>query len=405
MWIFYALATLPIFIGLVLIFLDKKIVWQEWLIGAGVALVLAIIFNIVAVCNIHSKTDDVETWSGSITYAHHFARWEEYYEYAVYRTEYYDVSVSNSNGKGYHTEQRSREVFDHWQPTSCWHNDHWEEYSDINTTYNISNDRYSYIISKFGKEITVAGSRSTMEHNSRMIAGDPDDYQSVNITKWIEPITKLMHFENRVKATPNLFAFSKVPTNIPVYEWPSNPDYNHSQRLIGTARSFIDPLKFDQLNSILGASKKVNLILIGYGSRGIEYGHYQESKFFGGKKNDLVLTFGNDKNKVTWAYVFGFTEQNIVKHNLETILLTTPLNNDILSKIEVEVHKNYVIKNWHKFEYIEIKPADWVYFWYFGLMCLLQSCLYTFYHFSDFKDVFQRQSNFGIYNRYGKRRF
>jgi len=413
MWIFYACAAIPIFIGLILHFLDKKIIWQEWLIGAGSALALAIIFNCIAVGSIHSKTADKETWSGKITHNHHFSKWEEAYQEAIYRTEHYTTTETetDSDGKEHEVEvDHTRQVFDHWEDETRWHYDSYTEYSDIDTSYEEDLNRYNYIVNKFGKEISVAGSRTTGEHDSHMIGGDPNDYEAVNINNWIEPVTKLMSFENRVKATPNLFAFSKVPTNIPVYNWPTNPDYNHSQRLMGNALALIDPLKFDQLNSKLGASKKVNIIMIGFGNKGEEMGHYQESKFFGGRKNDLVITFGGGTrtNGATWAYVFGFTEREIVKQNIETILLNNPINDNILNNIELEVRRNYVIKDWKKFNYLSVSPSDWVYGWYFGLMFVIQIGLYIFFRISSFRDNFINStdySDFGTYNRYGRRRY
>ena len=408
MWIFYACASIPIFIGLMLLVLDKKLVWQEWVIGAVTALVLAGIFNIVAVCDIHSKTHDTETWSGKLSSATHYAAWKEYYEYAVYRTEYYTVSVSNSNGKGSHSEERSRRVFDHWEPTTRWHQDAYRCWSTIDTDYNIELGMYTYIVKKFGSEVSVAGDRTTSEHNSRMLEGDPNDYQARNISNWIEPVTKEVAFENRIKATPNLFSYSAVPTNIPVYNWPNNPNWNVSDRVMGTAIGMIHTLKFDQLNARLGAAKKVNLIIIGFGDKSEDMGHYQESKFIGGRKNDLVITYGGGSttNHAAWCYVFGFTEQNIVKQNIETILLTNPINDDILSKIETEVGLNYRIEDWTKFNYISIEPATWIYFWYFGLMILIQVGLYTFFHLKDLSDVFNNDySNFGTINRYGRRRY
>lgn len=215
-----------------------------------------------------------------------------------------------------------------------------------------------------------------------MTAGDPNDYEAKNINHWIEPVTKLMNFENRIKATPNLFQFSEVPTNVQVYNWPNNPDWNRSDRLQGTASSLIDNLKFDQLNSRLGFTKKVNLIMIGFGDKDAKYGQYQEAKFIGGKKNDLVLCFGGGSkiNHATWAYVFGFTEKGIVKENLQTILLNNPINDDILFKIESEIRNDYVVKDWKKFNYITVEPNPTIYFWYLGLMVVIQFILYVVFN-------------------------
>lgn len=382
----YLIALVPIIIGGILWYFDKKVTWSEWLIGSASALALALIFNLIALGIIHSRTSDIQTISGQITHARHYSAWREYYEEAIYRTEYYTVTVTNPNGKGSHTERRSRQVFDHWEPRTRWHNEYWQCFSDINTTYDISEDKFNYFVNKYKKLDSVPGIRHTFNHNSHMIEGDPNDYVTdKSKTQWIEPCTKTAYFENKIKATPNLFQFVKVPTNIQVYPWPENPNWNRSDRLIGTASILIDNLKFDQMNSILGPLKKVNVIIIGFGNKDESYAEYQQAKYIGGKKNDLVVCFGGGSRLkgADWVKVFGWTESELVKRNLETIFLTNPINDDILPIITKEIKLNYKIKDWHKFDYIVVRPPDWIYPLFLVILFLIQSGLYIYFHLND----------------------
>ena len=57
-----------------------------------------------------------------------------------------------------------------------------------------------------------------------MIAGDPNDYVSNNKTGWIEPVTKKVHYENRIKAAPTTFSFVKIPKYVKVFESTSGND-------------------------------------------------------------------------------------------------------------------------------------------------------------------------------------
>lgn len=242
--------------------------------------------------------------------------------------------------------------------------------------------------------VSVPGDRTTLEHNSRMLEGDPNDYELVNELAWIEPVTKLSTFKNKIKATPNLFQFAQLSTNINVYSWPENPNWNSSDRLIGTSVLLIDRLKFDQLNAELGPRKKVNVIMVGFDeSQGAEYGEYQKSAYIGGKKNDLIITFGGgSKHKpANWCVVFGWTESELVKKNIETILLTNPINDDILSLLGTEVIKNYEIKDWSKFDYIKISPPSSVYFIFIIIMIISQIIGYIICHKNEIeKDYFNR---------------
>ncbi len=129
------------------------------------------------------------------------------------------------------------------------------------------------------------------------------------------------------------------------------------------------------------ASKRINLILIGAGDKDETYGQLYEAKFIGGKKNDLVIVYGGGSktNAASWAYCFGWTEKDLVKRNLETILLSNPINNNILDKMESEIRFHYQIKDWTKFNYITVYPPTWVYFVYLILMSQIHIffCLFT----------------------------
>jgi hypothetical protein len=205
----------------------------------------------------------------------------------------------------------------------------------------------------------------------------------------VYPATTLRHFENRIKAAPTTFSFSKVPTNILVYPWPQNYDWRQSERLLGTAAALIDPYKWDCLNAQLGPWKRVNLIMVGFGNRPPEYGHWQQAAWIGGKKNDLVICFGGGTKTApaTWAYAFGWTERELVKKNLQTLLMEKPINDGLLQDIESEVAKDYVIKDWHKFDYISLQPPAWSYCLFLGVLAVTQVGLYWFFHANGYRFV------------------
>ena len=141
--------------------------------------------------------------------------------------------------------------------------------------------------------------------------------------------------------------------------------------------------------------KRVNLIIIGFQNQDASIADWQESEYIGGKKNDLVLCFNMYGTNVTWTKVFGWTESEICKRNLETILLTNPINNYILPKIKEEVIINYVWKDFSKFDYIGISPPKWMYPVYILILLLTQGVLWYIFHHNDFK---------GEYNDYRSKR-
>ncbi len=387
MWLFWLLALLPIvFIGGSLFF-DRKVSYLEWLITTGVALATAGVFQL---CVSLGMVGDTETWSGQVTGARQFSAWKEYYEYAVYRTETYLAPVTSTDSEGHISvslELRSHEVFDHWEPTERWHGTSWK----VSTTLgdrDADQGRFSYISEKFGGIQPIPGDRVTGERNSRMVDGDANDYVVINKAGWIEPVTTTKSFKNKVKAAPSTFSYCKVPTNVAVFAWPSNPNFYRSDRVMGKAKESIDTLQWDQMNAVLGPTKKVNLIIIGFGESDPKIAEYQESAWVGGKKNDLVICYGNIKLEdegasVKWTKVFGWTESDKVKHNLEKLVKEHPINNDLLPLIADEVRNNYVIKDWSKFDNVTIEPPTWSYWLYFAIMIVTQGILFMVYNMNE----------------------
>lgn len=399
MWLFWIIALVPITIGGFFFLFNKRICWQEWVGSTTIALVMAGLFQLIAGIGM---TDDIETWSGEVVSTRQFSRWKEYYEYAVYRTEYYNETETyyetDSKGRSHsrtRTIRKSREVFDHWEPTSTWHDAYWKVYTTLGD-WNIDVDKYHYLCKKFNDCHAVQGSRTTFSHNSRMIDGDPNDYVADNTTGWCEPVSDTRHFENRVKAAPTLFSYSKVPTNISVYPWPKTYDLFSTDRVLGTAKGLITTLKWDQMNAKLGPAKQVNVIIIGFGNAGTDMAHYQEAAWIGGKKNDLVICFGggDKKNPANWVYVFGWTEKGMVKQTIQSLLLEEPISDKIIPMIDDLIRRHYVIKDWHKFDYITIEPPTWSYWVYFITIIVFQGGFYVWANLNDMDNKITGKTNF-----------
>jgi len=339
MWMYYLVACIPPVIGAVLWVKTREVVWWEWLGSAALGFIVA---GIIHALVMFGMTSDVETWSGKISYAVHYPRWVEEYTKTHTRTV--------GSGKNARTETYT--TIEHRT-----HPEHWVAFLGFGSAEEereISREFFSEIVKSFGGQVdTISGRRPGFD------GGDRNDYHAKNRTGYIYPVTTTKTFENRVKCAPSVFSYVEVPENSPVYDWPENEDWRHSNRLLGSAKNGVTLYEWDCMNTRLGASKKVNVILIGFGERDASVAQLQEAKWIGGKKNDLVLCYGGSNEKPSWAVVFGWTEREIVKRNLEAILLENPVNNDLIPKIEAEIRANYVIKDWSKFDYIDVTPPWW----------------------------------------------
>lgn len=377
MWLLYFACLIPVIIGGVLFVTSHKINWIEWIAGSICAFIVAGGTHYVS---FNSQTADFEVWSGQITHARQFSAWQEYYEEAIYRTEYYNdtESYTDSNGRSRtRTVRKSRQVFDHWEPRTRWHNEYFTCYSNINTSYSISKEQYNLWKTQWQNEEKLRGDRSTFEHNSRQIGGDPYDYVTRCPENICEPVHTSYSVVNRLKAAQSVFNFVKVPPEIEkqLFKYPETQDPFQSGRLLGTSIGKINIKEWDKLNAKLGPLKKVNLIMIGFDSADHMLAEYQKSFWLGGKKNDLILIYGQN-----WARVYGWSDSDILKKELEKLLLENPINEEILPEIKELVINGYEKTNWHKFEHLAVEPNGSAWFWFFLIMALTQAGLWFMFH-------------------------
>lgn len=354
MWVFWVLSLLPILIWLVIWALDEKIVLWEAAISCSVALAMAAIFQYSAVIGM---TRDTETWSGQIDHATHHPRWVEEYQEMHTRTV--------GSGKDEHTEI-------YYTTEHRTHPEHWTAETSIDTTYGIEQSFFEEIRRNFKNLTTETPGKSGF------YSGDRNIYVAYNKTGFCYPVTDTRTWQNRIKAAPSVFSFTPVPKTLKVYDWPKNPDWQVSDRLLGSSSVLVNKLEFDRMNARLGPMKKVNVIMVGFFREPAIYGQYQQAAWVGGKKNDLVICFGGaTRNEPPqWVYVFGWTDKELVKQNLQTLLLNNVISTDLLPEIEAEIRKNYVIKDWSKFDYIKIEPPNWSYVIYFVVLCLTHFLLF-----------------------------
>lgn len=360
MWFLYVLCIIPFITGAILWYKSSKIVWWEWLSAFVISLITAIIFHVIC---IKSMTTDIQTLSGVITKAVYYPEWVERYQVPIYKT----IKVGKS----------TQRVFSHYETRYRTHSPYYECHTSFGTTKNIDKNLFEAISKNFNDYT------KTPHHKSGFHSGDPDIYMVNNKTGYCYPITTISTFENKVKASPSLFSFMEVPKTAKVYEWPSNKNWMRSDRLLGT--SFIDVYEWDKMNSRLGPTKKVNVIMVGFDDKSDpSYGLWQQAKWVGGKKNDLVITFGGgEKSPAKWAFVFGWTEKELVKKKIESILLNNPINNEIIPKIETAIIEDYVIKDWTKFDYITVEPPMWAFMIFLAVLIISQFITFVIFYKND----------------------
>ena len=361
---FYVFACIPFVVGGILWVQSREVNWKEWIGNSVLCFVMAAGFHLLAVAG---ATHDVETWSGHVVRATHYPRWVEEYQQMHTRS-----VPSGTDSKGNTTY--TTEIY--YTTEYRTHHEHWEADSNINTEIGISRQDFQHMAGIFGSISTE------QPHKSGFYSGDRNIYVSYNTHSGeYFPVTSVRSWSNKIKATPSTFSFSKVPEGMKgLFEYPKNDQPFISDRLLGTAQATVDLLTFDRMNARLGPSKKVNVIMVGMGAADSMLGEWQRSKWIGGKKNDVVILWGGNNKKPTWVKVFGWTDQEICKRTLETIVLDNGAVTSTLPLIEKEIKAHYVLKDWEKsFAHISIPAPAWSMWTYFIVMVVTQIALWWWF--------------------------
>lgn len=363
----YFLSLIPICIGGYLWIKSRNVVWWEWIISSLVALITISIIHLVTWT---ALTNDVETWSGQVVSVNYMPKWRAEW------TEIETYTVTKSNGE---RESKTRRVH-----KSENHPDKWFVETSFDPV-NIDEDKYTELVKLFGNRI-----QKKHGYRPNFVSGDRYDYWVDNDTGWIEPITIVKNWTNRIKASTSLFRHIKVSDDNQVFKYPKNKDHFRSSRLVGDAVSKIDIIKWDQMNSRLGPTKFVNVVMIGFSSESELYlAQQQEAKWQGGKKNDLVICYGGNPR---WSYVFGWTDSTIVKRNLETIILNSEdISSELIPSIEKEISLNYQLKNWEEMNYLDVTAPLGSYIAVLIIMAISQYFLWLYFHSNSYSKVFQRR--------------
>jgi len=385
-WILYFIALIPLIIGGIMCIRNKnEFTWKEWIVNSVLCLCTAGIMHAIAVTNI---TSDTETWSGKVTSVKFIPTWIE--SYRIQHT------VHHSSGSGEHKITWTTTYYTHHTST---HPDRWTvdttlPYYTFDTDFNT----YKNLFNELGStKISTPGTRRTMKDSSKMKEGDPNDYVTQNTTGVIIPVNKKYDFENRVKAASTLFSFTPIPDNIKLPDYPQNSNTFTSDRLVGSA-TLLDIRKFDEMNSRLGPTKRVNVIFVGLNNVTSVNGKWLESKWLGGKKNDVVVVWGGLNSTPEWVYAFGWTDRKTVLRSLESIIMKFGGTNEAIPYVEKEIFDNYQLKNWHDFDYIAI-PISLNYIIGFSIFTLVSQCiLMWWYHHNDIKEnAYSRTYSSGYY--------
>lgn len=313
------------------IFFGNRITWQEVGIQATITSTLT---AFVWATGHYFSVSDYEIWNGYVTGKE-------------------KVYVSCSHSYPCNCRTQCSGVGDN---RSCW--------TVCDTCYSHSNDWDWRVYTTLGRlNISRIDSRGSQEPPrwTQVVKGEPAS--SVNL------------FTNYVKASPDtLFKrnedYSQFDDILP--EYPKVYDYYRYQRVLNHSGVSLAYVK--QLNDILnmdlrkmGSEKEVNIIVVFANTDDPSYRYALESKWLGGKKNDVVIIVGvTDAPNVAWTDVmtFGLNSGNeylrtVINDRLNKITLDNPTTfRDI---IVPAIREHFKRKSMEDFEYLkdQFDPPAW----------------------------------------------
>jgi hypothetical protein len=327
-------------------------------ISVGAAFLIIICTLAISEC---SNEWDTETLSGRVVQATHIPEWEaEWQELETYTT---------TDSKG-NVQTHTR-----WVTKRETHYPEWYVETTIGK-FHISENFFNMIGKRHGIK-KIEGHRPDYDSGDRYdyhsyVKDDPEfcDYPVTTKNVWMNPL----------KNSKSLHSFKSISeeegNKLKLPKYPENETFK-SSRLIG--EHDISIWNWDKMNSAIGEEKKVNLILVKIDS--IEKAKQLQQYWKNGKKNDLVICYnGKNGEPAEWCYVFGWSESELVKLNLQTLFIDNPVNNDIIDDIKRIVRKDFKPHDWTIYkEEARAIPTGWV-IAAFLLMIMSQAGLYYIFH-------------------------
>ena len=358
---FWLNLSIPIIIGLYLAITNKEYIWKEF----GIQTVATLVYvSIVFALAFSVSTDiwDTNYYNSKVKSSTYFEEWKERVTY----TESYPCGTS----KHPRTCTRIKTRIDYHPP-----------YYEIKTSLNETEQIKRRDFLKFKREF---GAKVVYLHRTNQVSyGDGNKF--VSYPNKDIPVAIGHTYENIVAVANNNVINTKVPKetlkllvkNGKVREYPSlyRGAYGETllNRVIDTVgiknNSYLDTL--NDISKDVGETKQANPIIY-FTDEDRSIKNFISQYWHKGKKNDVTLILGLDKNKnIVWSDVICFTNNTDFIVDLQNEFKGLNVEKDskkILSKFKNSINKNYVRKPMKEFEYLK---ENITLKWYWQLIILL----------------------------------
>jgi hypothetical protein len=182
-------------------------------------------------------------------------------------------------------------------------------------------------------------------------------------------VTTVHSYENKVQAATSVFKFPEVDTSkvrqYGLYEYPEIKNPFDCPSILSYVKLFNQEKaeeKFDYINAMLGAKKKVRVWILIFQNQPMNASQYQEWMWKRGNKNELILTIGIDKNqRVQWVKPISWTDhsQILVESEFYISHMDTLDLVALAEWIGPKIEKLWIRKPFSDFNYLTVEPPLW----------------------------------------------
>lgn len=353
----WLLLLIPIIIGVFFYFVySKRITVIE---GLSPLLLGVLLIFFSKSCSVSRQTSDIEYLNGHLVSATYYEDWTEP------KTCYY----TTCSGSG-----KTRVCVTHSYSCPQYHEEYWEVEDDRGYTWRITEKQYDHYVKLWNNEKFI-------ELNRNYTSGDDGDAYTTHFDynyKHISLTTTSHRYENKVQASHSLFKIPEVTEeeadSLGLFDYPEIISFKQ-KRLLGIK----DPKaerKLQIMNAMLGKKKQVNSYLLVFKGKPSKYGDLQERYWMGGNKNEFNVILGlNSKNELDWFKIMTFSESQVLKIEIRNYL--AKYKGDKIDLIKLvgfmhrEIKSNYVRKNFHDFDYLEVDMTDNEFIWLFIIITIV----------------------------------
>lgn len=356
MWIALLWPILSNIILLAVPQLRQKTVWWELALPWPIPLAL---IPIGFAIGDWAMTVDSERWGGHATKAEYYEDWDEE---VPCRHPIYEDELVGYDDEGDPIYEEVLVGYEHDYDVD-YHPEHWELKTTLGDR-SINEGDYRYF-----NDLWKNQQFQDLHRDYHLNDGDMYHVHWDSRYETLEPVFVDRWYENRTQAAGSVFKFRDIdPKESPVYEYPSIAGWR-STNVLGPHATPETVKKLSKFNAKHGPVHQCQVWIVTWKNQPQSVGHDQQDYWKGGNKNELIVCVStDDKNKVQWAYVFSWMDNQEFSYRTRDFVLGQERLDisKLIDYLDAEIPQRWDRKEFSAnavdggFAYLTVDPPTWL---------------------------------------------